>query len=125
MSLHYEVVIFTASLSKYAEPLLRKMDPLGKWCSYILFREHCTYLNSEEAYVKDLSIIGRDLKNVIIVDNSPTSYSFHPQNALASRSWYDDDDDHELYDFIPLLKALTKVDDVRPVLVQISVEACY
>jgi carboxy-terminal domain RNA polymerase II polypeptide A small phosphatase len=44
LSHHYEVVIFTASLSKYADPLVKILDPEGTWCSHILFREHCTYL---------------------------------------------------------------------------------
>ena len=30
---HYELVIFTASLSKYAEPLMKIIDPEGM-CSY-------------------------------------------------------------------------------------------
>ena len=29
MSCHYEIVMFTASLSKYAEPLYAKLDPKG------------------------------------------------------------------------------------------------
>ena len=125
MSRKYEVVIFTASLSKYAEPLVKVMDQAEKWCSHLLFREHCTYLEDHEAYVKDLSLIGRDLKDVIIIDNSPTSYFFHPENALASRSWYEDTDDSELYEFIPLLVELSKLDDVRPALKKISSNACY
>lgn len=27
--------------------------------------------------------MGRDLKHVLIVDNSPASYSFHPENAVS------------------------------------------
>ena len=69
----YELVIFTASLSKYAEPLMQHLDP-GKMCSYLLFREHCTYFNN--AYVKDLTRLGRPMKDVIIVDNSPVAYLF-------------------------------------------------
>lgn len=45
LSKYYEVVVFTASLAKYAEPLVRLMDHEGMWCSHILFREHCTYLD--------------------------------------------------------------------------------
>lgn len=33
---------------------------------------------------QDLSKLGRDLKHVLIVDNSPASYSFHPENAVRS-----------------------------------------
>jgi carboxy-terminal domain RNA polymerase II polypeptide A small phosphatase len=70
----------------------------------MLFREHCTFIEDQEAYVKDLSLLGRDLKDVIIIDNSPTSYFLQPENALATKSWYDEYDDTELFDFIPLLK---------------------
>ncbi len=52
----YEVVIFTASLSKYAEPLMNIIDP-QKICVYKLFREHCTLVNN--AFVKDLTRLGR------------------------------------------------------------------
>lgn len=124
MSKHFEVVIFTASLSKYAEPLVKRMDKHNSWCSHMLFREHCTYLDSEEAYVKDLSQVGRPLRDVIIIDNSPTSYCFHPENALASRSWYEDPEDRELFEFMPLLRQLAKVDDVRPLLSKIASDAC-
>ena len=39
---HYEIVVFTASLSKYANPLLDKLDT-GKVIRSRLFREHCVY----------------------------------------------------------------------------------
>lgn len=38
-------------------------------------------------YVKDLNKLGRDLQQIIIVDNSPASYIFHPDNAV--RHTYD------------------------------------
>lgn len=44
MAKQFEVVIFTASLSKYAEPLIKILDYKNTWCSGILFREHCTYM---------------------------------------------------------------------------------
>lgn len=61
----YELVVFTASLSKYAEPLVDRLDP-KKYCFFRLFREHCTMVNG--AFVKDLKRIDRDLKDVIILD---------------------------------------------------------
>jgi carboxy-terminal domain RNA polymerase II polypeptide A small phosphatase len=73
MHKHYELVVFTASLSKYAEPLMQVLDPEGM-CVYKLFREHCTYYNN--TFVKDLTRLGRNMKDVIIVDNSPVAYLF-------------------------------------------------
>lgn len=71
MHKHYELVIFTASLSKYADPLMDILDP-QKLCAYKLFREHCTFMNN--AFVKDLTRLGRPMTDVIIVDNSPIAY---------------------------------------------------
>ena len=34
-------------------------------------------------YLQDLSRLGRDLDKVVIVDNSPASYIFHPDNAVS------------------------------------------
>lgn len=54
------------------------------------------------------------MQDIIIIDNSPSCYLFQPENALPILSWYDDKDDQYLYDYIPVLKALSEVDDVRP-----------
>lgn len=46
-----------------------------------LFRESCVYHRGN--YVKDLNKLGRDLQKIVIVDNSPASYIFHPDNAVS------------------------------------------
>eukprot|EP00588_Corethron_pennatum_P035460 CAMPEP_0194349924 /NCGR_PEP_ID=MMETSP0171-20130528/107356_1 /TAXON_ID=218684 /ORGANISM="Corethron pennatum, Strain L29A3" /LENGTH=548 /DNA_ID=CAMNT_0039117427 /DNA_START=504 /DNA_END=2147 /DNA_ORIENTATION=- len=93
MARHYEIVIYTASLNKYADPLLDLLDP-HRVIRYRLFRESCVYY--EGNYVKDLSVLGRDLRHTIIVDNSPSSYIFHPENAIDCSSFIDCPKDREL-----------------------------
>jgi RNA polymerase II subunit A small phosphatase-like protein len=68
--------------------------------------------------LQDLSQIGRDLKDTIIIDNSPTSYIFHPQHAVPISSWFSDAHDNELLDLIPVLEDLAgqQVSDVSLVL---------
>jgi RNA polymerase II subunit A small phosphatase-like protein len=61
----YELVIFTASMPKYANPLLEILDH-NNYCTSRLFRESCLCQNG--VFIKDLSNIGRDLKDVIILD---------------------------------------------------------
>ncbi|KAH7027612.1 HAD-like domain-containing protein [Microdochium trichocladiopsis] len=111
----YEVVVFTASVSKYGDPLLDLLD-IHKVVSHRLFRESC--YNHQGNYVKDLSQVGRDLKDTIIIDNSPTSYIFHPQHAIPISSWFSDAHDNELLDLIPVLEDLagSNVQDVSLVL---------
>ena len=110
MSKKFEIIIFTASISKYAGPLLDILDK-DKNCSFRLFREHCTLLNS--SFVKDLKKLGRDLKDVIIVDNSPMAYLLNSDNGLPILTWFDDKNDKELFKIIPILDFLSLVPDVR------------
>ncbi|KAI8607010.1 HAD-like domain-containing protein, partial [Chytriomyces sp. MP71] len=109
----FEVVVFTASLSNYANPVLDALDVSGV-IRYRLFREHCTYYQGN--YVKDLSLLGRSLESTIIIDNSPVAYLFHPANAIPCTSWFEDPADEELSDLVPFLQELKTVPDVRAVL---------
>eukprot|EP01103_Thecamoeba_quadrilineata_P012760 TRINITY_DN3373_c0_g1_i1.p1 TRINITY_DN3373_c0_g1~~TRINITY_DN3373_c0_g1_i1.p1 ORF type:complete len:231 (-),score=21.66 TRINITY_DN3373_c0_g1_i1:64-756(-) len=106
----YEVVVFTASLSKYADAVLDKLD-VNKVVTHRLFRESC--VNHMDNYIKDLGLLGRDLNGVIIIDNSPVSYMSQPENAVPVKSWFDDKEDSELLELIPLLESLSRADDVR------------
>ncbi|XP_015790435.1 carboxy-terminal domain RNA polymerase II polypeptide A small phosphatase 1 [Tetranychus urticae] len=105
----YECVLFTASLAKYADPVA---DLLDKWNVFRarLFRESCVLYRGN--YVKDLRKLGRDLHRIVIVDNSPASYIFHPDNAVPVASWFDDDSDTELRDLIPFFTDLSTCDNV-------------
>ncbi|XP_037344318.2 uncharacterized protein LOC119228629 isoform X1 [Pungitius pungitius] len=111
----FECVLFTASLAKYADPVSDLLDKWGAFQSR-LFRESCVFHKGN--YVKDLSRLGRDLNKVIIIDNSPASYVFHPQNAVPVASWFDDMSDTELLDLIPFFERLSKVEDIYDVLQQ-------
>jgi RNA polymerase II subunit A small phosphatase-like protein len=112
----YEIVIFTASVSKYADPLLDIIDRNHN-CSCRLFREHCSIVGI--TYIKDLKKLGRDLKDIIIVDNSPLSYSFNHENGLPILTWFNDKNDRELYNITPILEFLSNVYDVRDYIKQI------
>ena len=112
----YEVVIFTASISDYANPLLDQLDPCKK-ISHRLFREHCTK-SDNGLFIKDLNRLGRNLKDVIIIDNNPVSFTFNKANGLPILTWHSIQSDDELIKLIPLLTYLSNpdIDDVRPVI---------
>lgn len=110
--------------------MLDKLD-IHRVVSHRLFRESC--YNHRGNYVKvrpshstpecmsrhcsqDLSQLGRPIQDTIIIDNSPASYIFHPNNAVPVSSWFNDPHDTELTDLCPFLADLGQVDDVRGVL---------
>lgn len=99
----FECVLFTASLAKYADPVADLLDKRAVFRAR-LFREACVFF--EGNYVKDLDRLGRELEKVLIIDNSPASYAFHPENAIPVPTWFDDPHDNELLKLLPLLEEL-------------------
>lgn len=71
----YELVVFTASVQEYADPVIDWLEQERKYFSRRYYRQHCTFRNG--AYIKDLSSVEPDLSKVMIIDNSPLSYIFH------------------------------------------------
>lgn len=71
----FNLVIFTASVQEYADPVIDWLETERKFFSARYYRQHCTY--RQGAYIKDLSSVDPDLSNVMILDNSPLSYLFH------------------------------------------------
>jgi len=110
MAKYFEIIVFTASISSYASPLLDILDK-GKNIQHRLYREHCNFVNG--MFIKDLKRLNRNMKDVIMIDNSPLAYAFDVDNGLPILSWFDNREDKELLYFKPILKFLGKVDDVR------------
>ncbi|XP_023543812.1 uncharacterized protein LOC111803570 isoform X1 [Cucurbita pepo subsp. pepo] len=112
----FEVVIFTASQSIYAEQVLNKLDPDNCIISRRLYRESCIFL--EGCYTKDLTVLGIDLAKVVIVDNYPQVFRLQVNNGIPIKSWIDDPLDSALISLLPFLETLADADDVRPIIVQ-------
>jgi len=116
----YEIVVFTASLAQYADPVIDLLD-IHKVVDWRLFRESCTPFKG--AYVKDMGRMGRDISTIMILDNSPHSYLFNRENAIPCETWYNDTTDRELNEIIPLLERLADpgVTDVRKELRELGI----
>ena len=76
----YNLVVFTASVQEYADPVIDWLEQERRYFSGRFYRQHCTFRNG--AYIKDLSSVEPDLSKVMILDNSPLSYIFHEGKIL-------------------------------------------
>jgi CTD nuclear envelope phosphatase 1 len=104
VSAWYTLVVFTASMQEYADPVIDWLDAgrgiLGRrffrevrsimhLCSTMILtlRQSCTQLPNG-SYTKDLSVIEADLSRVCLVDNSPICYSINEGSSiLICHSW--------------------------------------
>jgi len=115
LSKHFEIVVFTASHSCYANVVLDHLDPENKYIHHRLFRESCV-TTPEGLYIKDLRIFAnRNLKDLVIVDNAMYSFGYQVENGIPIIPFYYNKSDRELKTLVPYLKSLYHVRDVRDV----------
>ncbi|CAK72842.1 unnamed protein product (macronuclear) [Paramecium tetraurelia] len=112
LSEYFDVVLWTASLKEYADPVMDIIDP-QKRIQTRLYRESCTPIKG--GLTKNLKKLGRSLKDVIIIDNSQMSFLFQPENGFLIKDFISDKEDKELDLLLPFLIWLSQQSDVRPV----------
>jgi len=105
MSKLYELVLFTCGTQQYAEPIIAAIEKKRTFFDYKLYRDHTSFLNGD--YVKDLSMIGRDMSRMLIVDNIPQNFRLQKDNGIFIKSFYSDNtSDTSLNELTNILKRL-------------------
>lgn len=112
---HFELIVFTASHPNYADKAIDLLDPNKTIFSKRLFRENCVK-TKEGIYIKDLRILNRDPKSVLIVDNAIVSFAFQLDNGVPIIPFYDDKEDNLLLKMKDFLISLKDVEDVRKII---------
>ena len=93
--------------------LLYFVNAERKHIKHRMFRESC--LAVEGNFLKDLNVLGRDLKKSVLVDNSPHAFGYQVDNGIPIESWFDNPNDTELLKLERFLRTLHGKEDVRPV----------
>jgi len=124
----YEILLFAGPSKEYADVMIDSVPPtdtrINRKMNIIpsthrLTRRHCSKVEGVLDDVKDLSVLGRDLKNVIFVDDRATSYHLQPQNAFPIQSWIGEDSEDKTI-FIILFFCLLNADSTTDVRERIS-----
>lgn len=114
---HFELIIFTASHYCYANPILDDIDP-NRYFNTRLFRDHCDLVDNG-VFIKNLSILkDRDLKNIVLVDNSVSSFASQVSNGIPIVPFFDNKADDQLMKLKWFLLRLKDCEDVRPVIAE-------
>ena len=112
----YEIVIFTAASQDYADWILDVLDPTHSYIQHRLYRQHTQY--DDGVYVKDLLLLGRDLRRTLIIDNIKENFERQAANGFEIVTWLQDPQDRELERLQTFLQGLVEaqVKDVRPMI---------
>lgn len=105
------IIIFTASAKNYADSIIDLIDPNHEFISARYYRDSCVL--SQFGFIKDLNILKKNLKDILLIDNLSTSFLYQKQNGILIPSWYGDKNDIELYKLLKFLQKLLPCDDFR------------
>lgn len=112
VSKHFELIVMTAGVQPYASLVLDILDS-ERVLEHRFYRDACTKTETG-ILVKDLSRMSRPMDQIIIVDNSPNAYLWHPDNAIDIKDFVGDQRDTELNTVADFLEVIKDADDVRP-----------
>jgi Dullard-like phosphatase family protein len=112
---YYEIISFSTASKIYADNIVKKIETNRKYFDYNLYRDHTTLYGKE--YVKDISKIGRNIKEIIIVDNLEKNFKLNPDNGIKIAPYFGEinADDTKLFELQKLLILFFKLkyDDLR------------
>mmetsp|Transcript_15983 Transcript_15983/g.13964 ORF Transcript_15983/g.13964 Transcript_15983/m.13964 type:complete len:148 (+) Transcript_15983:590-1033(+) len=81
--------------------VLDRIDPNNQYIHHRLYRDSCLPCNKN--FIKDLSVIGRDIEKTIIVDNSMIAFALNIDNAIPIESYIGDKNDNELAKLVQII----------------------
>ena len=84
----YELVLYTLKPAEHSEPIVREIESKTIYFDHKIYR---TYNTKPITFIKDLSLLGRNLNNVVIVDNIPQSFKPR-ENGIIIKPFYGNND---------------------------------
>jgi CTD small phosphatase-like protein 2 len=115
----FELIVFTASQADYASKIVRYLDKDAELFDHLLHREQCLINEKNKIFIKDLSLLlsGRNIEDIIIIDNRVCSYGFDLSNGIPIRDFLGDKTDKDLVFLTNYIRTkLLNAKDVREVI---------
>ena len=107
----FDLYIFTASHKSYADPVIDILDPKNTIFKGRLYLDSCKRIG--KYVIKDLRIFNRDLRNIIMVDNTATCWGMQIENGVPIVCYRGQNEDSELRELMQFLRYLNNYSDVR------------
>ena len=110
----FEVVLFTAACKEYADQIVNAIDPDNRFFAFRLYRDSCQECTPDPAhpdskiYIKDLRVLGRNLSDVILIDNSLLCFACQLNNGIICNPFRGGSEDKELVSILDVLSMLNR-----------------
>ncbi len=110
----FEVVVFTAACKDYADQILDFIDPENRLFHHRLYRDSCVEctpnpeVTDAKVYIKDLTLLGRDLSDVILVDNSLQCFAYQLDGGVLCNPYKGNPLDDELVSILEILTVVNR-----------------
>ena len=85
----FELILFSSGTSEYVTPIIKHIEKKEKFFEHILYRQHVTYEENGN-FFKNLNLLNRNVKNILIVDNVFENFKNHKSNGICIKPFYGD-----------------------------------
>ena len=83
-----ELILFSFGSSSYVQSIVKEIEKDEKFFEFILDRSYGIYENGH--CIKDLNMLNRNLKNMIIIDDTSNYFLLHKDNGICIKPFYGD-----------------------------------
>ena len=98
---HCETVVWTAGVKAYAQTIIRNIDP-SNTIEHCIYR-HKKWFSGKAGYQKDLTLLGRNMDHVLIIENTPDCVRGNPSNGVLVADYVCSGDGSQVDPTIPTL----------------------
>jgi TFIIF-interacting CTD phosphatase-like protein len=118
---YYELISFSCEPNDISENIIKEIESQKKYFDYNFTRQHSILY--ENTLVKDISLIGRDLSKIIIVDDDENCFKLNKENGIKIGVYNgNNENDNVLFELKKILILIYKknYEDVRIALKEFS-----
>ena len=110
----YELISFSLESKMFCDSIINFIEQDKKYFDYKFYKEHSILY--ENNFVKDISLIGRDISKIIIVDDDEICFKLNKENGIKIASFNgQNNNDNKLFELKKILKeiCIENYEDVR------------